>query len=322
MGKLLEALKQAEQARGMPGYSASVFPVVAAERDENRGDASSEVPYIEVGGPGMAMEGSALVLAEPPGVDLPKRKAREASSRQCIELQEPTSLTDLAPGSLVFQPLPLPRAVRRDRLSRELVTFHDPENPLSEEYRALAKAIAGQLPAEGSRVLLITAPQDGNGSSAVLLNLAITWARQERSRIAVVDAAMPNPTLASFLGLPSSPGLCEVAAGNLTVQRALQETDQVDLIALTAGDINLKTATRSKESIRDVIRQLRRWFDFILVDAPCWLTQPDIRDLVSACDAIYLVIRHAQATSPQTQALLQEIPHQGGRLLGKILIHP
>ena len=62
--------------------------------------------------------------------------------------------------------------------------------------------------------LLFAGAADDVGTSTVLLNLAVTLARQEAT-VTVVDAHLARPALADRLGLPPAPGLREVLAGQM-----------------------------------------------------------------------------------------------------------
>ena len=181
-------------------------------------------------------------------------------------------------------------------------------------------ALTAQLPAVRIQVLLFTAPTPEVGTTTVLLNVAISCARQGQHRVAVLDANCHRPALAARLGLPTVPGLREVLAGTISLARALQETGQDNLLALTAGDVAAASDCRfSREAVRSVLKQLRDRFELVLVDAPCWNSHPDLIALGAACDAVYLVLEAAQAEKPETAQLLQVIPHQGSQLRGCIL---
>ena len=131
---------------------------------------------------------------------------------------------------------------------------------------------------------------------------------------------MRRPAIAKRLGLPLAPGLHEVLAGTTSLQRALQETGQLNLQALTAGEMTAPGSSRlAGEAMRSVLRHLRSRFDLALVDTLPWDGRPDVVALGSYCDSVYLVVRQADAQKPEITELLQLIPQQGSRLRGCIL---
>src|SRR5262249_17900147 len=108
--------------------------------------------------------------------------------------------------------------------------------------------------------------------------------------------------------------------GIASLEQALQETGQPNLLALTAGEAGTIAAGRHVgDSVRHILGQLRERFDLVLVDAPCWDDRPDLVALVTACDAVYLVLPDREANAPEAHDLLRMIPHQGAPLRGCIL---
>jgi Mrp family chromosome partitioning ATPase len=203
------------------------------------------------------------------------------------------------------------------------VTFHAPEQPAAEQYRGLLAAL---LPLPGVRggergpVLLFTACRSGAGATTIVLNVALTAAHQGRRRVVVVDGNLRRPAVARRLGLPAVPGVREVLAGTAGLDRALQPTEQDNLLALTAGLAASGPGTRFvAETTRSLLRQLRQRADLVLIDGPCWDGGPEVSALGPAADAVFLVVPEQEAEGPEADALLQAIPEQGARLAGCVL---
>lgn len=311
MGRMFEALKRAEikhprQADAVPApHLAWPTPAAPARAEE---EPEPGVSFIEVGGPRAVIDASPDVLACSPKAGPRLRPVAEP---------QPALL------SVTFRPLP-PERTRPEPASRrvapELIAYHRPQHPVSEQYGTLAGAIAGQLPAARSHVLLFTGLAPEAGTTTVVLNTAITYARQGHLRVAVVDANLGRPAVARRLGLDESPGLRDLLGGNLTLPQALQETALPNLLALTAGAPGRNLADRSPAgALRPVLRQLRERFDLVLLDAPCWEDRPEMVALGAACDAVYLVLPEQQAEAPETRGLVDEVLRAGTRLLGYVL---
>ncbi|HXG13202.1 MAG TPA: CpsD/CapB family tyrosine-protein kinase [Gemmataceae bacterium] len=222
---------------------------------------------------------------------------------------------DIGLKSVTFRPL----VAGPGRFAPELVAFHQPDHPLSEGYRALFAGIAAQLAADRPRVVLFTAPSAGVGTTTVLLNVAITAARQAGSRALVVDANGGRPAVAARLGLPAAPGLREVLAGSASLPQALRETAQENLLALTAGQPGADGTVRLVvEAMPLVLRLLREQFPLVFVDGPPG-EGPEMAVLASACDAVYLVVEQTRADAPEIATLLRTLRQQGGPLCGCVL---
>jgi Mrp family chromosome partitioning ATPase len=119
-----------------------------------------------------------------------------------------------------------------------------------------------------------------------------------------------------------APGLRDVLTGRFPLPRALRESGLSNLLALTSGaTAPPNTPWPSAESLRTVLRQLRKHFDWVLVDVPSWDAGPEMAGLASATDAVYLVLRPADLGTPRVAELVQLIPHLGTHVGGYIVSH-
>ena len=286
MGKFLETLRRSAAPRAPEDEQPrlAVAPGPAAE-DEPPED---EVPFIEVG-PDRSMEASPSVLA-----------------------------AGRAPA-VTFRPSPPETLPRRPHFAPDVVAHHQPDHPISGQYRELLGAMTPPVAADGSAVLLLTPALPDADASGVLLNLAVTAARQGGRRVLVVDADLRRPTLAERLGLGARPGLAEVLAGAVTLEQALQPTGQANLIALSAGGPAPTGPRLVVETPASLLRHVRQCCGLALLLGPHWDGRPDAAALAAACDVVYLVLPEGEAGSPKVDELLQSIPRRGARLGGCIL---
>lgn len=316
MGRMLEAFKRVDPQRPQPEPVSP--PHLAWPKPEPvtppTAEVEENVPFIEVGGPRTTMEASPDVLAA--GAKTPSLPTAGPRLRPVV----PPSLAE-APArimNVVFRPLaddPASRKAPHRRFVPELIAYHRSEHPVSEQYRVLTGGIVAQLPAGRPQVVLFTALTPESGATTVLLNTAITFARQGDLRVVVVDANWQRPAIARRLELPEAPGLREFLAGKASLTQVLQETGQPHLAALTAG-----TGSRgAADAIRPVLRQLRERFDLVLLDGPCWDGRPEMVALGAACDAAYLVLPEADADSAESDAWVRTLPQQGAKLRGCIV---
>jgi Mrp family chromosome partitioning ATPase len=292
---MLDALKQA------PGQAEEVPPVLHAVAADAEGDHPSPIPFIEVG-PQRSLEASPDVLA-------------------CMPPQRPAAAAPPPAPAVAFHPLPS-TPLPSSRLAAELVAYHAPEQPAGLQYRQLLPGLlkaCGFVSGERGRALLFTAAHPASGTTTVLLNVAITAARQGRRRVLVVDAHPHHPTAAERLGLPVVPGLREVLAGSAGLEEAIQTTEQSGLWVLTAGAAPSSGTRFMAATLRSLLRQARQRFDLVLVDGPAWDGQAEVSGLGLACDAVCLVLPEAEVGSPAAEALLQALPQQGVELAGFIV---
>jgi Mrp family chromosome partitioning ATPase len=297
MARLLEAMKHAETAlrppyaAPEPVRAAPPVPPSAADFDE----ADTAVPFIEVG-PSRFVEASPDVLARRPSP---------------LPTLVPTS-PDVA-RAVSFRPLPAPAGVPA-AIAPEVIAFHQPGHPVSGQYHELLGAVLATVPGRVAPALLFTGSAAGAGTTDVVVNLAVTAARQGR-RVTVIDVHAGRPAVAARLGLCDRPGLSEVLAGLAPLDDALQETEQPGLVALTSGGPAV-TPPRGAEVYRSLLRLLRQRSDLILLDAPRWDARPDVSAPGGASDAAFLVLPASADATPSTDELVRQFPALGVRLAG------
>jgi receptor protein-tyrosine kinase len=300
MGRILEVLRQ-EAPAARPGSPAN-------PRSRDLEDTNPEIPFIEVG-PKKWVEASADVLATA-GAAPPDAGPVLAEVPQASEDRSPTVVRLRPAGSTGVH-----------RIASELIAFHAPDHSLSKQYHDLAAVLAAD-PDSGAcaaaAVLLFTAARGEAGTTTVLLNVAISAARQGHT-VVVVDANPKRPAVARRLGLPEAPGLREVLTGMTSVDQALRRTEQPRLLALAAGLKPSAPARPAADSVRSVLGRLRERADLVLVDGPSWDGRAEVVLLGTTCDAVYVVLPDGEADTPEAGALCQLIPEQGGFLAGCIL---
>jgi Mrp family chromosome partitioning ATPase len=299
MGKFLESLRQPAARRASDRAPAPPAPPTECDIEDDR--AEEEIPYIEVG-PHKSMEASASVLATRP---MP-------ASRPAVD-EKPVAT------AVSFHPSPAETQARGPHFGAEVIAHHQPDHPVSEQYRELLACLIPPMAPEGVAALLLTPALPGADAATVLLNLAVTAARKGGRRVIVVDADLRQPTLAERLGLSARPGLSEVLAGTVTLEQSLQPTEQANLAILTAGGPAAAGPRLIVETPASLLRQVRQRCGLALILGPHWNDRPDGHALAAACDVVYLVLPEQEAGSPQVDELLQAIPRQGARLGGCIL---
>jgi Mrp family chromosome partitioning ATPase len=300
MGRMLEALRHAETETSQaeaPRDEATDGPqlqVVAAD------EPAEEMPYIEVGGKGKAVEGSPSVLAAP----APRTAARAPA------------LAARGPLTVTFQPCP---AAPAPRMAPEVIAYHQPGHAVSKQYRALLDQILPESADEAGRVLLFTALAPAAGVTTALLNLAVSACAAARA-VVVVDVNRKRPGLAARVGLPAGPGLSDLLVGSAALDQAVRATAQERLHVLTAGSAPARGGALSAEAVRWAVAWLRQRFGLVLLDGPAWEGDPDQAALVGASDRVLFVLEQADADRPEVRAATRAVARLGGQLGGLVVM--
>jgi Mrp family chromosome partitioning ATPase len=301
MGRTLDALRQLETgeepAEAVRPADGPQLQVVSADGPDE------EMPYIEVGGKGRAVEGSPDVLAAPAARPAPVRK--------------PT-LAPPDPLSVAFQPFRA-AAAPVSRMAADIIAYHQPEHEVSKQYRALLGQVLPVAADDAGRVLLFTALGSGAGVTTALLNLAVSACAAEVREAVIVDTNLARPALAARVGLPPGPGLRDLVAGSAALEQAVRPTAQERLHVLTAGAASARAGALSAEAVRWVAGWLKQRFELVFLDGPAWDGGTELAALVGAADRVLLVLDQMDTDRPEVRAATRAIARLGGQLGGLLV---
>lgn len=307
MARILEALKSGEARRSTRlADTAALFSLQSDIKRMPTADEEEPLSYIEVGGANRAVEGSPDVLRQ----SLPAAPVPPAEP--AVRFVPAAAVSEDSAAAVSYQPWP--SAPTSPALAAELVVYHQPDQALSQQYRAiLQQMLQGDAPPQ---TLLFTSLSAHTGVALALLNLAIAACLEQEMQVAVVDLNIYQPALASWLGLADSPGLQDVLAGRVALEQALRATAIPDLSVLPVAATPLTEMTWTTDAIRWIVGWLQRRFDLIFLHMPAWESPSPLEPLLSLADGIVPVLTPAENSSPAAQQLLQTLTRKGGHLQG------
>ncbi|HEY2909534.1 MAG TPA: hypothetical protein VGI99_04775 [Gemmataceae bacterium] len=275
--------------------------------------AVEEIPFVEIGdpnGPVFSPALNVLKVAQEPAKSEEPAPVEPTFPRLATQKYLSVKFHDLTERSR--------HDAAREGPDAGLVAFHIPDHPVSGEYRTLRDAVGGQLPELGPKVLWFTAAAAEAGTTSVLLNLAITIARDASKRVVVVDANAERPAVAEKFALgAAAPGLAEVLSEKTPLAWAVQATTMPNLQVLPAGPAALMPGAVSRD-LPKAIEQLRQWYDWVLVDSGIWGAMAERDAICSAANAVYLVSREADVDRPEFAGVRGWVRELGGLLRGYI----
>ncbi len=148
----------------------------------------------------------------------------------------------------------------------------------------------------GPQTILVTAAQQGEGKTTILLGLALAFARAG-SRTLVIEADLRRPQVATRLGLDPGEGLAELLAeDDPQIEDHLQSCSIDNLRVLTSGrSASNPLLALESSNMKNLMAQAREAADVVLVDSPPLLYGSDARVIARLADRVLLVIRSGKA---------------------------
>jgi capsular exopolysaccharide synthesis family protein len=172
----------------------------------------------------------------------------------------------------------------------------------------------------GLKVFSICSPSQGEGVSTVALNLAAYLAKDNGIRVVLVDSNLRKPFLHNSLKLPASPGFAEVINQDIDVHEALKQSVIPGLFIITSGISPPRpSAIFESRKLADLIKVLRREFDWIIFDCAPVHLYPDATLLARQLDGTVLVIQAENRAAEVAIRAKEQLEEADARILGAVL---
>jgi capsular exopolysaccharide synthesis family protein len=226
--------------------------------------------------------------------------------------------------------LGLPVLGRLDNPAREakrtgLVTLVRPNDPAAEAFRMLRTNLKFALGAIGGRSVVVTSAVEGEGKTSTCCNLGVVCAAAGMD-VVLVDLDLRRPRAHTYLGIERAPGVSEVVAGEVALDVALRDID--NLSGAEGGRMRILTSgTRipspgefaGSRAVAHMLAGLAAECDLLIVDAPPALAVGDALALGGSVDAFIVVARADRADRRSLADLRHELSRSDTPIAGLVL---
>jgi capsular exopolysaccharide synthesis family protein len=211
-----------------------------------------------------------------------------------------------------------PAAAEAGEIDDHLVSLLEPTSFAAEQYRAVRLAIETLHNERGTGVVAVASPGRGEGRTMTALNLAGALAQASDARVALLEADLRHPSVASYLGLTGARGLSSyLVDATMTVDDLVQRPASIAFAVLPAGSASSMPYELLKSPrLAALIAELRRRYDHVLVDTPSALPFPDVGILRDLVDHFIVVVRANRTPREQLQDTMAVLGRQ--RTLGLV----
>jgi len=204
------------------------------------------------------------------------------------------------------------------RVEPHLIAITDPRSPHAEQYRSLRTRILHASEKRKVQAIVVSSAGVMEGKTVTALNLAWLLAQTDGVRALLVDGDLRRPCAAEYLGIEAPAGLSEVLAGETTLAETIIRLEPAGLHLLPGGTVRDNVAEiLSGPKFSKLLAELRRMFDFIIIDAPPLGIFTDANVLINRADGALMVVRSGKTRYAALDRVLEPLPRE--RLLGIVL---
>jgi len=217
-----------------------------------------------------------------------------------------------------------------------LVTLLDPSahgkgygstSDFSEAFRHLRTNIEFSNFENEVKVISIVSSKPGEGKSTVAANLSVVMAGQHQ-RVLLIDCDLRKPVVHKLFHASNKVGISNlILEHHFDASVIAKYTQQIlhpnitnELYLITSGPIVPNPSEMlSSQKFKDLILELRKHFDIIIMDGPPVLPVPDSIPIGLSADGTLFVIASEQTEKEAAAIAVTSLKRSGVHLLGTVL---
>ena len=208
--------------------------------------------------------------------------------------------------------------INEDKLTQQILSDRYPHSQAVEAIRNLRVALRKTLSQASNNRILITGATAGIGKSFIASNLASLIA-QTGKRVLLIRADLRKDGEKDVFGLIRSPGLAELAYGEITIEKVVRSEIRPNLDVLTAGKIiGFPADMFEAESFEVVLNKLSELYDHLVIDVAPIASAADAVAIAPLCGCVLLVARADISETADVNEGLRCVTQAGGYVDGFI----
>lgn len=206
-----------------------------------------------------------------------------------------------------------------DAAKKPLLTQAGHQSPRAESFRQIRTNMQFANVDKSSKTVLVTSSLPGEGKSTTATNLAIALA-EAGQRVALVDADLRRPMVATYLGLEGSAGLTTALVAAMDVHDLLQPWGPDELCVLTSGIIPPNPSELlGSDAMTTLLSDLSESFDVVVLDAPPLIPVTDAAVLAQKVGSAVVVVGSGKIRTPDLEKSFQSLELVNASVMGVIL---
>ena len=180
-----------------------------------------------------------------------------------------------------------------------------PMSRYSEQVRAVRVGVQMADVDNPAKVVLVTSSVPKEGKSTLSIGLTFLAARAGQ-RALLIDSDLRHPSISTYFGLQSRPGLVDFLTGAITLEEALVTAGPITVLPRGAASQNPADLLAS-ERMKQMVAHLRDTYDYIVIDSPPVAPVVDTKIIQQLADKIVYIVRWQTTPREMVRQCLEQL---------------
>jgi capsular exopolysaccharide synthesis family protein len=173
---------------------------------------------------------------------------------------------------------------------------------------------------ESLKVILLTGPAHGTGTTTIALTLAKDIVSNSRKKVLLVDANLRTPILHKIFKIKPSVGISDLLSENGGTSFNFFKVGPGKLYLFPAGlSRNQKNGYFESQRFDQFLNHARKLFDYVIIDSAPVTRFQDSQSICSKVDGVIVVLSQGRTRRQVAIRIKQELEEAGARILGVVL---
>lgn len=189
-----------------------------------------------------------------------------------------------------------------------------------ERYKILRTRIKHLAVDRPMKTIMVTSPNKGEGKTVTCINMGLTFARDMKQTVLLVDCDFKGQDIHRYLGINSQHSLIDYFLYDTPVNDLIIWPG-VEKLTLISGDRTIVDASELLSSgvMADLVKEMANRYDdrYVFFDAPPVLEQSEAISMAPLMDGILMVVEAGRTSKKDVQAAVALLPKE--KFLGFVL---
>lgn len=207
-------------------------------------------------------------------------------------------------------------------MKNELIVMSKPKATISEDIRTLRTNLEFSLTANNEKVIMLTSSNPSEGKSFISSNLGACFA-QNNKKVLLIDADLRLGRLHKIFNISNKRGLSNLILNyddEVEYENYIQKTDVKGLFVIPRGVVPPNPSELlGTEKFEDIIHDLKKIFDYVIIDATPINGLSDALILTKNVDEVVIVCKYGKTDLSDLEECKKTILNANAKIAGVVI---